>query len=109
MTREEKHIWYDFLKKLPCGVNRQKQLEGFIVDFMIPEARIVIEIDGSQHYSEEGRARDAERDGRLNEMGFSVLRYSNDDINRTFEGVCIDIMIHLQEKGLDVSWEKIRA
>lgn len=108
MTKEEKRLWYDFLKRLPIGVNRQKQLGGFIVDFFIPSAMIVIELDGSQHYAEEGRAADAERDRKLNEMGFTVLRYSNRDVNRTFEGVCNDIMKLLREKGINVDWDSLK-
>ena len=108
MTKEEKHLWYDFLKRLPFSVNRQKQLHGFIVDFLIPSAMIVIELDGSQHYTEKGRELDVERDRKLIEMGFSVLRYSNHDVNSTFEGVCVDIMKHLRAKGINIGWDMLK-
>ncbi|MBO4562659.1 MAG: DUF559 domain-containing protein [Clostridia bacterium] len=101
MTKEERHLWFDFLKKLSVTVNRQKQLEGYIVDFLIPEARIVIEIDGSQHYTEYGLEQDAKRDERMRRMGMTVLRYSNDEINNSFDGVCLDILKHLKDKGVD--------
>ena len=107
MTAEEKHLWYDFLKKLPYTVNRQKQIEGYIVDFLISRAYIVIELDGSQHYTEEGRARDAERDAALSKIGFTILRYSNYDVNSNFEGVCLDILNNLNEKGFEVEWKDI--
>ncbi len=95
MTREEKHIWYDFLKKLPLTVNRQKNVGGFIVDFFIAEKRIVIEIDGSQHYEIEHQISDKERDNELYALGITVLRYTNADINKRFNFVCEDILNHL--------------
>lgn len=95
MTKEEKHLWYDFLKNLPVTVNRQKVIGKYIVDFYIASSRIVIELDGSQHYQEEGIVKDMERDSFLNELGIKVLRYSNLDINKNFEEVCQDILNHL--------------
>ena len=62
MTKEERHLWYDFLKDLPITVHRQKVLGKYIADFYIASAKIVIELDGSQHYEEENRRKDAERD-----------------------------------------------
>ena len=92
MTKEEKHLWYDFLKTLPVTVNRQKAIGNYIVDFYISTCKIVIEIDGSQHYEKEGVEADMERDKYLNGLGIKVLRYSNSDINRRFESVCEDIL-----------------
>ena len=92
MTKEEKHLWYDFLKKLPLTVNRQKNIGGFIVDFFIAEKRIVIEIDGSQHFENEHLISDKERDEELYKLGITVLRYANSDINKRFNFVCEDIL-----------------
>ena len=92
MTKEESHLWYDCLIKLPISVRRQKVIENYIVDFCIPSKKIVIEIDGSQHYEEDAKRADAERDKRLNELGFTVLRYTNLDIKRRFRAVCEDII-----------------
>ena len=92
MTKEEKHLWYDFLKTLPLTVNRQKNIGGFIVDFFIAEKRAVIEIDGSQHYENEYSKADIERDKELSSLGITVLRYSNRDINTRFQHVCEDII-----------------
>jgi len=97
MTKEEKHLWYDFLKLLPLTVNRQKVIENYIVDFYIAEAQIVIELDGSQHYEEEGIQKDIIRDERLKSLGFKVLRYTNLDINWRFKEVCADIENHIVE------------
>ena len=97
MTKEEKHLWYDFLKLLPLTVNRQKVIENYIVDFYIAEAGLVIELDGSQHYEEEGIQKDIIRDERLKSLGFKVLRYTNLDINWRFKEVCADIENHIVE------------
>ena len=98
MTKEEKHLWYDFLKKLPYTVNRQKVIGSYIVDFLCEEGRLVIELDGEQHYSEKGRARDSVRDRFLNNCGYLVLRYTNHDIKTNFDGVCLDIKKHIEER-----------
>ena len=91
MTKEERHLWYDFLKTLPVTVHRQKIIGPYIVDFYIADAKIVIELDGSQHYENEGIRKDAERDAFLRSQEMIVLRYSNSDINNNFRGVCQDI------------------
>ena len=98
MTKEERHLWYDFLKQLPITVHRQKVLGNYIVDFYIASCEIVIELDGSQHYEEEHRQRDAQRDEYLRGNGYKVLRYSNADINQRFSCVCEDIWNHVNKE-----------
>ena len=88
MTKEERHLWYDFLKSFPVQVKRQKVIGPYIVDFCIPSEKLVIELDGSQHYEKIGVQADLERDRYLENLGFRVLRFSNLDVNRNFEGVC---------------------
>ena len=100
MTAEEKHLWYDFLKKLPLTVNRQKNIGNYIVDFYISIANIVIEIDGLQHEMKENKLQDEKRDKYLENLGIRVLRYSNADINKNFNIVCDDILKNL---GINVS------
>ena len=95
MTKEERHLWYDFLKSLPITINRQKVVGKYILDFYCAKAKTAIELDGSQHFENEGVDKDVERDAYLKEQGIKVLRYSNYDINRNFEAVCIDIREHL--------------
>ena len=95
MTEEEKHLWYDFLKKLPVTVNRQKNIGNYIVDFYISSKRVVIEIDGLQHELEENKASDKERDFQLLNLEIKVLRYSNSDVNNNFNAVCEDILKNL--------------
>ena len=96
MTREERHLWYDFLKDLPVMVHRQKVIGNYIVDFYIAEAKLVIELDGWQHYEDLGKAADAVRDAYLRSLGLTVLRYSNADVNYRFENVCTDILQQLK-------------
>ena len=95
MTDEEKHLWYDFLKKLPVVVNRQKNIGDYIVDFFISSKRIVIEIDGVQHEMPENKEADNKRDAELQKLGITVLRYTNHSINTNFNYVCEDILKHL--------------
>ncbi len=92
MTPEEKHLWYDFLKRLPVTVNRQKNIGNYIVDFYIASKRIAIELDGSQHGKRENREADMQRDDDLRRIGVTVLRYPNLDVDRNFDMVCDDIL-----------------
>ena len=91
MTKEERRLWYDFLKELPIMVHRQKVIGNYIVDFYIAEKKAVIELDGSQHYLPEGKQQDRKRDQYLELLGICVLRYANSDVNESFEAVCQDI------------------
>ena len=102
MTKGEKHLWYDFLKKLPFTVNRQKNLGDFIVDFFISKKRVVIEIDGAQHFEPTNREADKQRDDELFKLGITVLRYSNYEISKNFEAVCNDILNRLSLKTSDL-------
>ena len=102
MTEEEKHLWYDFLKRLPFTVNRQKNIGNYIVDFFIASKRVVIEIDGLQHELEENKVADKERDFQLLNLGIKVLRYSNNDVNNNFNAVCEDILKNLGLKVDDL-------
>ena len=97
MTKEERHLWYDFLKDLPVMVHRQKVIGNYIVDFYIADAKIVIELDGSQHYETEEKQADEVRDAYLNSIGLTVLRYSNADVNQQFQSVCEDIWTRLEK------------
>ena len=96
MTKEERHLWYDFLRGLPVTVHRQKVIGPYIVDFYCAKAKLVIELDGSQHYEEVGKLADQKRDAFLKGLGLHVLRYSNYEINQSFFSVCQDILNHLE-------------
>ena len=91
MTREERHLWYDFLKSQPVIFKRQKVIGNYIVDFFCAEAKLVIELDGSQHYEDDKIVKDAERTAFLESYGLTVLRIPNNEVNRNFQEVCQDI------------------
>ena len=88
MTKEERHLWYDFLRDYPVKFYRQKVMGKYIVDFYCAKANLVIELDGSQHFEEEGKRYDEERTAYLKEYGVSVLRIPNNEVNDNFRGVC---------------------
>ena len=88
MTKEERHLWYDFLRSYPIRFSRQKVLGKYIADFYSAEAKLVIELDGSQHYEPENAQKDYERTTFLKGYGLTVIRIPNNEINRNFRGVC---------------------
>ena len=88
MTKEEKHLWYDFLRKYPVKFLRQRPIGKQIVDFYSAEAKLVIEVDGSQHYVEENEEKDIARTEYLKQYGLKVIRITNKDINANFINVC---------------------
>ena len=95
MTPEEKHLWYDFLRRLPLNVRRQHNIENYIVDFYIAEKKIVIELDGRQHLSPEHKQADEQRDRDLASWNITVLRYSNDSVRNNFTAVTAEILRHI--------------
>ena len=105
MTKEERHLWYDFLRTHPVRFSRQKVLGKYIVDFYSAEAKLVIELDGSQHYKDNNVKKDAERTAFLEEYGLSVIRIPNNEVNHNFRGVCeyIDTAVRqsLSQKSTD--------
>ena len=88
MTKEEKHLWYDYLKSYPLKFLRQKIIGKYIADFYCAEAKLVIELDGSQHYEEKGLKNDTERTLFLEQYGIKVLRIPNNAVTQNFSGVC---------------------
>ena len=95
MTKEERHLWYDFLRSYPVKFLRQKILGKYIVDFYCAEAKLIVELDGSQHYEDKGMEYDAERTAYLEQYGVRVLRIPNNEVSRNFPGVCeyIDLAV----------------
>lgn len=88
MTKEERHLWYDFLRGYPIRFIRQKIIGNYIVDFYCAKANLVIELDGSQHYDEIGITKDQERTKHLESLGLKVIRIPNNEVNNNFKGVC---------------------
>ena len=88
MTKEERHLWYDFLRSYPVRFLRQKVIDGYIVDFYCHGARLIIELDGSQHYEEGGLLKDKIRTEKIESRNLTVIRIPNNEINKNFRGVC---------------------
>ncbi|MBQ2749334.1 MAG: endonuclease domain-containing protein [Clostridia bacterium] len=88
MTKEERHLWYDFLRSYPVRFSRQKVLGKYIADFYSAEAKLVIELDGSQHYEDRNIKEDVERTAFLEDYGLTIIRIPNNEVSRNFRGVC---------------------
>lgn len=97
MTKEERHLWYDSLKNYPVRFLRQKVIDNYIVDFYCSQARLVIELDGSQHYSKDGLLHAQIRTEKLEEHDLKVIRIPNNAVMQNFEGVCEYIHLTINE------------
>ena len=97
-TKQENHLWYDYLKDYPIRFKRQKPISSFIADFYCHAARLVVELDGSQHYDEQGLIYNKERAAVLEQYGVKVLRFSNLDVERNFHGICTAIDLAVKER-----------
>lgn len=99
MTNHERKLWYAFLKSYPVQFKRQTPLNNFIADFYCPKAKLVVELDGSQHFTEQGLAYDEERSAILNGLGIAVMRFSNYDVDNNFRGVCEAIDLKVKQRS----------
>lgn len=95
MTKEERHLWYDFLRSYPVRFLRQKVIDDYVVDFYCHKARLIIELDGSQHYEAKGLLKDKIRTERIESRNLYVVRIPNNVVNSNFRGVCeyIDYLV----------------
>ena len=98
MTKEERHLWFDFLRAYPVRFYRQKILGKYIADFYCAKARLVIELDGAQHFEEENERADAARTTFLESYGILVVRITNLELVRNFQGVCMYIDSLVKER-----------
>ncbi|MBQ2818714.1 MAG: DUF559 domain-containing protein [Clostridia bacterium] len=87
-TKQENHLWYDFLSKYKIRFQRQKMIDEYIADFYCDKAKLIIEIDGSQHYSSKGMEEDEKRTKKLEKYGIEVIRIENRQIDKDFGEVC---------------------
>ena len=92
LTPAENKLWQDYLRTFPLRVLRQRPINNFIVDFYCASLKLVIEVDGESHFTNEGLIRDAERTRVLESYGLKVIRFSNDEVMNQFEGVCQNIL-----------------
>ena len=95
MTKEERHLWYDFLREYPVRFLRQKVIDHYIVDFYCHDARLIVELDGSQHYDTVIKKQDLYRTQYLESRNLKVIRIPNNEVNQNFRGVCeyIDLFV----------------
>ena len=98
MTPHERKLWYLFLQKYPVKIYKQRIIDKYIVDFYCASAKLVIELDGSQHYDNTALEKDAERTTALEQYGLKVIRYSNREIDREFATVCEHIHQSIQQR-----------
>ena len=98
MTKEERHLWYDFLKAYPIQFKRQYPIGNYIVDFYCYKARLVVELDGSQHCEPKAISYDQKRTQSLQQKGLYILRISNLDVMKNFDGVCQNIDLAVRER-----------
>jgi len=99
MTAQERRLWYTFLRSYPVKIYKQRIIGGYIVDFYCASAKLVIELDGSQHYEDKGMDYDRKRTEFLNSLGLEVLRFSNADVNVRFRQVCEMIDNRIKERN----------
>lgn len=97
MTREERHLWYDFLCMLPQRFKRQVPVRRYILDFYCPSCHLSVELDGAQHYEPEQLTYDRQRTNILSQEGIRELRFTNREIHENFYGVCEKIRQVLEE------------
>ncbi len=98
MTPQEAKLWYQFLRNYPVKIYKQRIIESFIVDFYCSKAQLVIEVDGTQHFSEQGQTYDRERSAILAQYYLQVLRFSNAEVDFHFDSVCEKIHQTIQSR-----------
>ena len=98
MTPQERHLWYDFLRDYPVKIYKQRPIESFIADFYCSSALLVIEVDGSHHFTEQGLAYDRERSAIFQTYGIKVIRFTDHEVDTQFEAVCDQIMRTIESR-----------
>ena len=88
MTKEERRLWYDFLKTYPVQFKRQYSIGLYFADFYCYKAKLIVELDGSQHCEPAAVEYDKIRTAYLQKQGFLVMRFSNLDVMTKFRAVC---------------------
>lgn len=103
MTKEERRLWFDYLRTYPVRFSRQKVLGRYIADFYCAQAGLVLELDGSQHYEPEEQGKDAQRTAYLEKYSIHVVRIPNNEVTGNFRGVCeyIDSLVKQRMEAKD--------
>ena len=108
MTKEERRLWYEYLKNYPKQFRRQVTCDRYILDFYCAAAKLAVELDGSQHYDPEGQEYDRYRTGYLNSIGIEVLRFSNTDVLKNLRGVCQVIDMTVKRRLAQFEFAEVR-
>ncbi|MBE6642922.1 MAG: endonuclease domain-containing protein [Ruminococcaceae bacterium] len=98
MTPQERHLWYDYLRYYPVKIYKQRIIDNYIADFYCAKARLVIELDGSQHYTSDGREYDSIRTEVIQKYNLEVIHFLNGDVDNKFNGVCSVIDRTIKER-----------
>ena len=98
-TRQENRLWYEFLKEYRPRFTRQRIVGSYILDFYCGKAKLAIELDGSQHYEPDVMEYDRIRTEFLESLGIQIVRFTNIDIDKSFEGVCAEIAKSVNARG----------
>ena len=103
MTKDERRLWFDYLRTYPVRFSRQKVLGRYIADFYCAQAGLVLELDGSQHYEPEEQEKDAQRTAYLEKYSIHVVRIPNNEVTGNFRGVCeyIDSLVKQRMEAKD--------
>ncbi len=88
MTIAEQKLWKNYFKNFNYRILRQRPIDHFIVDFYCPSLKLVIEIDGDSHFTDDAIIYDQERTQKLEGYGLQIIRFTNQEVLHNFEGVC---------------------
>ena len=105
MTPQERHLWYDFLRYCRPRFRRQELIGPYIADFFCYDVKLIVEVDGSQHFTPKLREQDNARTAYFHSLGIRVMRVDNGQVNRNFNGVCEGIMLAMQQCGIEATLE----
>ena len=97
-TKEEARLWYQFLSRYPCRFRRQYVIGNYIADFYCHKAKLVVELDGSQHYDAQAEEYDRKRTQYMKSQELMVLRFTNLDVQKRFRSVCEAIDLTVKER-----------
>ena len=101
MTPQERHLWYDFLRYCKPRFRRQEMIGSYIADFFCYDAKLIVEVDGSQHFDSKAIEQDNARTAYFHSLGLRVMRVDNGQVNRNFDGVCQGILLAMEQCGVN--------
>ena len=106
-TKQEKQLWYKYLNSFPLRMHRQMVIGKYIVDFYCHKAKLVVELDGGQHYDDEKLKQDEDRTAWLESQGLVVLRFTNLEVDHHFFEVCERIKEMVDQRLVELAGNQI--